>query len=57
LDASNLSPDKEMDPVDKWLIITRAAVFSVTTTSGSIGGLFVLGLILNLLIPVSINLF
>jgi 1,4-dihydroxy-2-naphthoate octaprenyltransferase len=39
LDTANLSPDKEMDPVSKWLIITRAAVFSMTATSGLIGGL------------------
>ena len=25
LDAANLSSDKEMDPVDKWLIITRSS--------------------------------
>ncbi len=39
LDTANLSPDKEMDPVSRWLIITRAAVFSMTLTSGLIGGL------------------
>ena len=39
LDTANLSPDKEMDVVSKWLIITRAAVFSMTATSGLIGGL------------------
>lgn len=39
LDTANLSPDKEMDPVSKWLIITRAAVFTMTGTSGLIGGL------------------
>ncbi|NIM93606.1 MAG: prenyltransferase [Anaerolineales bacterium] len=39
LDTANLSPDKEMDTVSKWLIITRAAVFSMTATSGLIGGL------------------
>lgn len=39
LDTANLSPNKEMDPVSKWLIITRAAVFTMTVTSGLIGGL------------------
>jgi 1,4-dihydroxy-2-naphthoate octaprenyltransferase len=39
LDTANLSPDKAMDPVSKWLIITRAAVFSMTATSGLIGGM------------------
>ncbi|MGD2161991.1 MAG: prenyltransferase [Anaerolineales bacterium] len=39
IDTANLSPDKEMDTVSKWLIITRAAVFSMTATSGLIGGL------------------
>ena len=39
LDTANLSSDKEMDVVSKWLIITRAAVFTMTATSGLIGGL------------------
>jgi 1,4-dihydroxy-2-naphthoate octaprenyltransferase len=39
IDTANLSPDKEMDAVSRWLIITRAAVFSMTLTSGLIGGL------------------
>jgi 1,4-dihydroxy-2-naphthoate octaprenyltransferase len=39
LDTANLSPDKHMDAVSRWLIITRAAVFSMTLTSGLIGGL------------------
>jgi 1,4-dihydroxy-2-naphthoate octaprenyltransferase len=39
IDTANLSPDKKMDVVSKWLIITRAAVFSMTATSGLIGGL------------------
>jgi 1,4-dihydroxy-2-naphthoate octaprenyltransferase len=39
LDTANLSPDKHMDVVSRWLIITRAAVFSMTLTSGLIGGL------------------
>jgi 1,4-dihydroxy-2-naphthoate octaprenyltransferase len=39
IDTANLSADKEMDVVSRWLIITRAAVFSMTLTSGLIGGL------------------
>ncbi|MEW6569123.1 MAG: prenyltransferase [Chloroflexota bacterium] len=39
LDTANLSPDKRMDSVSRWLIITRAAVFTMTLTSGLIGGL------------------
>jgi len=39
LNTANLSPDKPMDLVSRWLIITRAAVFSMTLTSGMIGGL------------------
>jgi 1,4-dihydroxy-2-naphthoate polyprenyltransferase len=39
LDTANLSPGRVMDPVSRWLIITRAAVFSMTATSGLIGGL------------------
>lgn len=38
IDTANLSPDKEMDAVSRWLIITRAAVFSMTMISGLIGG-------------------
>jgi len=39
LETANLSSEKKMDPISKWLIITRAAVFSMTFTSGLIGGL------------------
>lgn len=39
VETANLSPDKEMDPISRWLIITRAAVFSMTLMSGLIGGL------------------
>ena len=39
IQTANLSPGKEMDLVSRWLIITRAAVFSMTITSGLIGGL------------------
>src|SRR4029077_18310153 len=31
------------DAVSKWLVITRAAVFSMTVTSGLIGGLLAVG--------------
>jgi 1,4-dihydroxy-2-naphthoate octaprenyltransferase len=39
IDTANLSADKHMDVVSRWLIIIRAAVFSMTATSGLIGGL------------------
>lgn len=39
IQTANLSAEKEMDVVSRWLIITRAAVFSMTLTSGLIGGL------------------
>ncbi len=39
IQTATLSRDKEMDLVSRWLIITRAAVFSMTLTSGLIGGL------------------
>ncbi len=42
-DTCNLSPEKRMDPVSKWLIVTRACVFSMTFTSGVIGGLLAAG--------------
>jgi 1,4-dihydroxy-2-naphthoate octaprenyltransferase len=35
----NLSKDKVMDPVSKWLVLTRSCVFSMTLTAGLIGGL------------------
>ena len=38
VDTANLSSDKKMDVVSRWLIITRAAVFSMTMISGLIGG-------------------
>ncbi|HEC24298.1 MAG TPA: prenyltransferase [Chloroflexi bacterium] len=37
--SCNLSSSRVMDPVSKWLILTRACVFSMTLTSGLIGGL------------------
>jgi 1,4-dihydroxy-2-naphthoate octaprenyltransferase len=39
INTANPAPDAPMDPVSKWLIITRASVFSMTITSGLIGGL------------------
>jgi len=39
----NLPAGVEMDGVSKWLIITRATVFSMTATSGLIGGLLAVG--------------
>ncbi len=47
IDTANLSPEKEMDTVSKWLIITRAAVFSMTATSGLIGALLAAALAAN----------
>lgn len=39
LRTGNLSPDKEMDTISKWLIITRACVFVMTILSGLLGGM------------------
>ena len=39
LDTANLPARKRMDFISRWLIITRAAVFTMTATSGLIGGL------------------
>lgn len=47
LETANLSPEKKMDPISKWLIITRAAVFSMTLTSGLIGGLLAISQVQN----------
>jgi 1,4-dihydroxy-2-naphthoate polyprenyltransferase len=35
----NISKDKVMDSVSKWLVLTRSCVFSMSLTSGLIGGL------------------
>jgi 1,4-dihydroxy-2-naphthoate octaprenyltransferase len=40
--TQNLSSDKEMDSVSRWLLITRASVFPMTLTSGLVGGLLAL---------------
>ncbi|HET7011185.1 MAG TPA: prenyltransferase [Anaerolineales bacterium] len=42
IDTANLSAGKRMDFISRWLIITRAAVFSMTGISGLIGGLLAL---------------
>ena len=39
LRTQNLSPDKTMDRVSRWLLITRASVFPMTITSAVIGGI------------------
>jgi 1,4-dihydroxy-2-naphthoate polyprenyltransferase len=39
LRTQNLASDKAMDPVSKWLLITRASVFPMTITSALMGGL------------------
>jgi 1,4-dihydroxy-2-naphthoate octaprenyltransferase len=38
LRTQNLSSEKGMDRVSRWLLITRASVFPMTITSGAIGG-------------------
>ena len=43
LTTSNLSTDKPVDFISRWLILTRAAVFPMTLTSGLIGGLLAAG--------------
>jgi 1,4-dihydroxy-2-naphthoate octaprenyltransferase len=40
--TQNLSSDKEMDAVSRWLLITRASVFPMTLTSALVGGLLAL---------------
>src|SRR6266700_3095042 len=37
--TGNLPKGRAMDGVSRWLLITRACVFSMTITSGLIGGL------------------
>jgi len=43
LRTQNLSTDKRMDPVSRWLLIVRASVFPMTLTSAAIGGLLAAG--------------
>lgn len=39
INGCNLPRDRHMDVVSKWLVMTRACVFSMTLTGGIIGGL------------------
>lgn len=43
LRTQNLSTDKEMDFVSRWLLIVRASVFPMTITSAAVGGLLAAG--------------
>jgi 1,4-dihydroxy-2-naphthoate octaprenyltransferase len=43
LRTQNLSPERPMDTVSRWLLITRASVFPMTITSAAIGGLLAAG--------------
>jgi 1,4-dihydroxy-2-naphthoate octaprenyltransferase len=43
LRTQNLSADRAMDGVSRWLLITRASVFPMTILSGAIGGLLAAG--------------
>jgi 1,4-dihydroxy-2-naphthoate octaprenyltransferase len=43
LRTQNLSSERAMDGVSRWLLITRASVFPVTLTSGAIGGFLAAG--------------
>jgi 1,4-dihydroxy-2-naphthoate octaprenyltransferase len=43
LEQGNLPPGRTIDPVSRWLLITRATVFSMTIVSGLIGGLLAVG--------------
>jgi 1,4-dihydroxy-2-naphthoate octaprenyltransferase len=43
LSTQNLSPGRAMDPISRWLLISRASLFPLTMTSGAIGGLLAVG--------------
>ncbi len=43
LATANPPPGVPLDGVTKWLVVTRAAVFSMTVTSGLVGGLLAVG--------------
>jgi 1,4-dihydroxy-2-naphthoate octaprenyltransferase len=43
LRTQNLSGERRMDVVSRWLLIVRASVFPMTLVSGAIGGLLALG--------------
>jgi 1,4-dihydroxy-2-naphthoate octaprenyltransferase len=43
MNHANMPEGVAMDSVSKWMIVTRAAVFTMTATSGLIGGLLAIG--------------
>ncbi len=43
LRTQRLSPDRVMDTVSRWLLITRASVIPMTVISGAIGGMLAAG--------------
>lgn len=43
IQTQNLSADASMDPVSRWLLITRASVFPMTIISALVGGLLAVG--------------
>jgi 1,4-dihydroxy-2-naphthoate octaprenyltransferase len=43
IQTQNLSAERTMDPVSRWLLITRASVFPMTIFSALIGGLLAVG--------------
>ena len=43
IQTQNLSDDRTMDPVSRWLLITRASVFPMTIISALVGGLLAVG--------------
>jgi 1,4-dihydroxy-2-naphthoate octaprenyltransferase len=43
MNHANMPEGVEVDWFSKWLVVTRAAVFSMTATSGLIGGLLAIG--------------
>ena len=43
MNHANMPEGVKMDWLSKWLIVTRATVFSMTATSGLIGGLLAIG--------------
>jgi len=45
MNHANMPDGVEMDWLSKWLIVTRATVFTMTATSGLIGGLLAIGTI------------
>ena len=43
LQTQNLPSDRSMDPVSRWLLITRASVFPMTLFAALVGGLLAVG--------------